>query len=201
MRRKCALLGLVALLALGACVTPPPAPTSPPPANPTEPGPRATAGSLPSRTEPAAPLPTDTAPASTATSPQAAPSAKTWTVVPLTGSEPITETTTPEPSIEPGMQPAITQAQADLARHLQISAGQISVISAQSVTWPDRSLGCPQPGMSYLQVLVDGVLIRLRVGGQVYEYHGGGGRPLFLCERRPGAKAVPQPPASSQPNQ
>jgi hypothetical protein len=195
MRRKCALLCLVSLLALGACVTPP-APANPPPANPT-----ATAGSLSAPTEPAAPLPTATALASTATSQQAAPPAKTWTVAPLTGSEPITETATPEPSIEPGLQPAIAQAQADLARHLQVSADQISVISAQSVTWPDRSLGCPQPGMSYLQVLVDGVLIRLRVGGQVYEYHGGGGRPLFLCERRPGAKAAPQPPAPSQPNQ
>jgi hypothetical protein len=41
--------------------------------------------------------------------------------------------------------------------------------------------------MSYLQVLKEGYLIRLQVGGQTYNYHGGDNRSPFLCEQ-----AVPQ---------
>ncbi|MDD5371523.1 MAG: hypothetical protein PHQ40_20790, partial [Anaerolineaceae bacterium] len=59
----------------------------------------------------------------------------------------------------------------------------IEIVDASSVTWPDSSLGCPKPGMVYTQVLVDGILIRFRVGGQIYEYHGGGGSPASLCKK------------------
>jgi len=202
MRRKCTLLCLFSLLALalGACVTPA-APANSPAATPGEPGPTATAGGSPTPTEPPAPLATDTAPASTATPRQPASPTPGLTVAPLTGSGPGTGNATPEPAIEPGTQPVIAQAQADLARRLQVNADQITVLSAQSVTWPDGSLGCPRPGMSYTQVTVDGILIRLRAGNQVYEYHGGGGRPPFVCETGPGAKTAPQPPAPSQPIQ
>jgi hypothetical protein len=37
--------------------------------------------------------------------------------------------------------------------------------------------------VAYTQVQVEGLLIRLRVGKRVYEYHSGGGRPPFLCEQ------------------
>jgi hypothetical protein len=37
--------------------------------------------------------------------------------------------------------------------------------------------------MAYLQVPEDGALIILQVGGVVYEYHNGGSRGLFLCEK------------------
>ena len=38
--------------------------------------------------------------------------------------------------------------------------------------------------MDYTQVPRDGVLIRLTVGPNVYNYHGGGGRDLFLCQQK-----------------
>ena len=84
--------------------------------------------------------------------------------------------------IEPGMQPLIDAATADLAKRLSVTQDAIEVISAQSVVWPDSSLGCPQPGMAYLQVPEDGALIVLQVNGINYEYHNGGSRGLFLCE-------------------
>jgi len=84
--------------------------------------------------------------------------------------------------IEAGLESLIRQSRDDLSRRVGVDVGQIEVVEARTVTWPDRGLGCPQPGMIYPQVQVDGVLIRLRVGSRVYEYHAGGGREPFLCE-------------------
>jgi len=73
-------------------------------------------------------------------------------------------------------------AVADLIGRLHVDASSITVVSARSITWPDGSLGCPQPGMAYPQMLVDGALIELSVAGTVYRYHSGGSRGPFLCE-------------------
>ena len=77
----------------------------------------------------------------------------------------------------------VSLAKQDLAQRLSIGVEQIEVLEARFAVWPDTSLGCPQPGMAYLQVQRDGSLIRLSVEGRVYEYHSGAGRPLFLCEQ------------------
>ncbi len=77
----------------------------------------------------------------------------------------------------------VTQAKQDLAKRLSVNPNDIELVSFQPMTWPDSSLGCPQPGMLYTQALVEGYLIRLRVSGRVYEYHGSRtGEPL-LCEK------------------
>lgn len=80
--------------------------------------------------------------------------------------------------------PQVVEARADLADRLTISPDQIEVVEVRAVTWPDTSMGCPAPGMAYLQVPQDGLLTRLRAGGQAYDYHSGGTRGPFLCERR-----------------
>ncbi len=54
-------------------------------------------------------------------------------------------------------------------------------MSQEDVTWPDGSLGCPQPGMRYTQALVSGSLIVLEANGLFYEYHSGGGGDPFYC--------------------
>ncbi len=84
---------------------------------------------------------------------------------------------------EHGLERLIAQAVDDLAGRISVPVDQIEVLEARAVIWPDAGLGCPQPGMRYKQVPVDGALIRLRAGSRVYEYHSGGGRGLFLCER------------------
>jgi hypothetical protein len=90
----------------------------------------------------------------------------------------------PSPTpLEPGLQPIVDAAIADLAQRLSIPPTQINLVDARSVVWPDSSLGCPQPGMLYLQVPEDGALIVLQVVDTLYEYHFGGNRGLFLCER------------------
>jgi len=84
--------------------------------------------------------------------------------------------------LDPSLEKIVTQAKDDLAQRLAIDPAQIELVEAASVTWPDGSLGCPQPGMMYTQVQVDGLRLRFRAGGRIYEYHGGGGRAPCLCE-------------------
>ncbi len=83
--------------------------------------------------------------------------------------------------VQPGLDPLIAKAKADLADRLGISADDIETVSAEAVVWPDGSLGCPQPGMEYTQVLVDGAKIVLYAQGKTWEYHSGGTRDPFLC--------------------
>jgi hypothetical protein len=79
----------------------------------------------------------------------------------------------------------VNQAKEDLADRLAIPISQIELFSYEEVVWPDASLGCPQPGMRYKQVPYDGALILLSAGGQLYSYHSGGNRGVFLCEKSP----------------
>lgn len=89
------------------------------------------------------------------------------------------------PTYDPAMEPLVQLARQDLAQRLGIPAGQIEVLEAEAVVWPDTSMGCPQPGMAYLQVPQDGARIRLSAKGQVFDYHSGGNRLPFLCENPP----------------
>jgi hypothetical protein len=70
---------------------------------------------------------------------------------------------------------------ADLAAHTGIDPADIDVVSHEQVTWRDGSLGCPKPGYSYTQVLVDGYRIVLRAGAEDYAYHGADGQKPFRC--------------------
>ena len=80
------------------------------------------------------------------------------------------------PDIDPALRTLVDQAVADLATRLKIDASSIVTVSAQPMSWPDGSLGCPQPGMLYTQVMVDGALIELSVDGTSYSYHSGASR-------------------------
>ena len=70
---------------------------------------------------------------------------------------------------------------ADLADRLDVDPAEIEVVSVEEVTWPDGGLGCPEPGMSYAQALVNGSRIVLAVDGTEYEYHSGPRRDPFYC--------------------
>ena len=95
----------------------------------------------------------------------------------------MSDTTTNPVPYDSNLEDLVKQAKEDLSIRLSISSQQIEVIEAKAVVWPDASLGCPLPNMRYKQVPVDGCLIRLLIGEEVYEYHSGGTRGLFLCEQ------------------
>jgi hypothetical protein len=91
-----------------------------------------------------------------------------------------------------GLQSLIDKATADLAQRLSIPVDQIRLIEASAVVWPDSSLGCPQEGMAYSQVLTPGYLIRLEAGDQEFEYHASKGTEVVSCEN-------PMPPVEGTP--
>ena len=113
--------------------------------------------------EPVKPTPEPAKPEPSATAPPASKPEKT--------SDQDATPPTLEPAYPTGVISLIDQAKNDLARRQSLSLAEIETISFESKVWPDSSLGCPQPGMNYLQVLKEGYLIRLQVGDQVYNYH------------------------------
>ena len=62
-------------------------------------------------------------------------------------------------------------AVAALADELHVATSAIAVVAAEPVEWPDSSLGCPQPGRAYLQIVTPGYRVVLAANGQRYEYH------------------------------
>ena len=86
------------------------------------------------------------------------------------------------PGVVPeALRPIVDIAVADLAGRLGVDAAEITTVSARDVTWPDGSAGCPQPGMNYIQVQVDGSEVVLQVAGTTYRYTSGGTRGPTLC--------------------
>lgn len=89
----------------------------------------------------------------------------------------------PAPKIPRALQPFADAAVADLAERLNVDGSTITVAVAESIVWPDGALGCPEPGMAYTQVQVEGSRAVLIQGNSTYFYHGGEGSPgPFLCE-------------------
>ena len=73
-------------------------------------------------------------------------------------------------------------ARKDLAQRLGVDAAAIRIASIEPKHWSDASLGCPEPGKVYQQMLVDGFRLILESGGQRYDYRSDGRR-VRLCER------------------
>ncbi len=65
----------------------------------------------------------------------------------------------------------VVAAVADLAQRVGVAQDTITVASIEEVTWPDASLGNPQPGRMYAQVQTPGYRAFLVAQGQRYEYH------------------------------
>lgn len=97
-------------------------------------------------------------------------------------------TTTGGGKLDPGLSPMIDIAVTDLAERLGLAESDIEVTAAYLVAWPDASLGCPEPGMQYAQVVTDGAVIELTANDTAYKYHTGGSRYRpFLCETPTGS--------------
>lgn len=97
----------------------------------------------------------------------------------------------PDPSsspIEPpseGVDQVVAAAKDHLAAELDIASEVIKATAIVPVDWPDTSLGCPEPGMSYAQVVTPGYRMVLEVDGQEYELHTDrSGRTIVICERQ-----------------
>jgi hypothetical protein len=60
---------------------------------------------------------------------------------------------------------------ADAAQVAGVGADRVKLLLQEPVTWPDGSLGCPQPGRMVTQALVSGWRIQFEADGRVHEYH------------------------------
>lgn len=124
---------------------------------------------------PALPTPSASSPASTISRPTLQPTPS-----------PTKAIVTPTPSLHapcPSCASVEEEAKKALADWLGISSEKVEVIKVEEVEWPDTSLGCPEPGKAYLQVIVPGWKVVMRVDNKVYEYHYGGGHGV-LCDQQ-----------------
>lgn len=85
----------------------------------------------------------------------------------------------------------LEEIMADLVDTADVSAQDVEVLQAEAVTWSDGSLGCPQPGMFYTQMLVSGYRVVLSVDGKEYDYHASDDGQFFLCEGASGGMSAP----------
>jgi hypothetical protein len=88
-----------------------------------------------------------------------------------------TETSAPD-SIIARERPGSTEAERltllaiqEMARRSGVPEGEFSRLSVTGETWRDASLGCPEPGRVYAQVLTPGYRVVLEARGQRYEFH------------------------------
>lgn len=93
----------------------------------------------------------------------------------------------------PGLQGLIEKAKEDLAKRLSITVIEINVAEATEVIWPDSSLGCPQEGMAYAEVLTPGYLIMLEYANKQYEYYADKDSYVIFCTN-------PTPPLPGAPD-
>jgi hypothetical protein len=63
------------------------------------------------------------------------------------------------------------EAQQDLARRLGVPATDIRLGGSKPMSWSDASLGCPEPGVQYAQVVTEGLILTLRHGQREFTYH------------------------------
>lgn len=75
---------------------------------------------------------------------------------------------------------------ADLTKR-GVASDQVRVVSAQSVTFNDGSLGCPAPGQQYTQAQVEGVRVVVEAAGTQYDYRFGTSDTPHLCQNGPAA--------------
>ena len=68
-----------------------------------------------------------------------------------------------------------------LAQHLAIDESEVEVQRRVPMEWSDTSLGCPQKGQSYAQVITPGFRVFLWAGDTSYAVHTGDGRAV-VCK-------------------
>lgn len=74
-------------------------------------------------------------------------------------------------SVTPEYSPVVDLAKKDLSERLKIPVEEIQLVKQEAVEWPDTSLGYPEKGMVYAQVITPGFKIILKAGDKSYEYH------------------------------
>ena len=73
---------------------------------------------------------------------------------------------------------AIEIAREALQEKAGVSLASVRVRRAEAVEWPDSSLGCPEEGKVYGQVVTPGYRLLMEAEGKLYRVHVGGGEAI-----------------------
>lgn len=96
---------------------------------------------------------------------------------------PVDPTTLPGEGVPPAI---IAQAVNDAATQAGVDPSVVTVVSADSVTWPNGAAGCPKMGFLYTDVLTPGYRVVVEAGGTTYDYRGSvKGGSVSWCENAP----------------
>ncbi len=167
-----------------------------PPATPAATSPTDEAGT-PQAEPPTTPViePPSTVSPTTAASPQPTPAAPQATIAatPVPPPPNVTALALPGPAVQPPLATVgeqavlpddlLTRLINDLALRSSSDPAAISLVSAEAVIWNDGALGCPQPGVAYPQVQIEGYRVLLRIGDRDYDYRVGRRGSFVLCEQ------------------
>ncbi|MFO7167617.1 MAG: hypothetical protein DIU80_006270 [Chloroflexota bacterium] len=167
--RQPLIVTIILLAALTACGQ---QPAATPAGSPTEP-PAATTPAAPT----AAPVPTD-APETPADA---------YPVPPAGQAYPQPSTPTPDLGSSEGVMAELQrQARERLAQHLGVDPESLTLQQSESQEWPDTSLGCPAPDVTYAQVIIPGYRLTFSDGSETYLVHtslsASPGEPLVFCD-------------------
>lgn len=87
----------------------------------------------------------------------------------------------------PGSPAAI--AAATVAQQTGSNVDAVVIRSAEAIDFGDSSLGCPQPGMAYLQVITPGYKVIAEANGKTFDVRVAGARGL-ICDPRAAREAT-----------
>jgi hypothetical protein len=73
--------------------------------------------------------------------------------------------------LDPIADSMVEQVQRDAARRLDVAQTRVRLVSLLTMTWPDASVGCPQPEIDYADVETPGYRIVVRADDQTLIYH------------------------------
>ena len=88
-----------------------------------------------------------------------------------------------EPHIDPKAQAAVDAALRDAAAKVGGNPADLRVEQVLPQEWSDSSLGCPQPGAMYAQVITPGFRIVIAAGARQLEYHADERGRVVLCSQ------------------
>ncbi len=88
----------------------------------------------------------------------------------------------PQSHQEEGAANLIMIARKDVAEREGIPLEKVTLLHIETVEWRDTSLGCPEPGKFYAQVITPGYRIILSDGIKEYEYHSDTQNRVIFCQ-------------------
>jgi hypothetical protein len=98
---------------------------------------------------------------------------------PVDGATPVASK--PLVDIPPEAETVMLLVVADAAQRAGVDPSQVSLVSIEAVQWPDASLGCPQSGMMYIQMITPGYRVMVAAAGVQQEYHTDSVQSIVLC--------------------